>query len=427
MRATTLEQVLRFFDPREPLTGSLLDTWFVPRAGSPRRRLKISLTLQQEEPQKILLVGHRGSGKSTELNKLAAEINDTFEVIGFNVLDTTGRTNMAYEDLMLSISTQVTQRCVDQHLIGRPLSEPLRAGWEDVRDWWRRLVAGLEFRAPAAEAEIGVQLNMLLGQVEVGARQSSITREALKYQINQQMPELIRRLNWVIAQSEAAGGRKLLIVVEGLDKVDLETAVDIFRDHAPTITAPKADMIYTFPIALRHSDHYNTIRLSFPEVCFLPNVWTRYAHGTPDARGHATLRALALARMEPQLIDPAALHLLVQANGGIPVWLVFLMRTAALYALERDEHADQISLADAQHAIRELRREVMVPLTSRDLEVLRARHRDRRLTNDADEQRLLYNGSLIDYTNGEPWCDAHPVLWRLLEQDHGGPGAAPTT
>jgi energy-coupling factor transporter ATP-binding protein EcfA2 len=417
MRAQTLEQVIRFFDPREPLTGQLLRAWFVPREGSPRRRLKISLTVRINEPQKILLVGHRGSGKSTELNKLAEEIADRFGVIGFNVLDVTGRTNLEYEDLMLAISTQVTQDCIDKHLIGRPLSDPVRSGWEAVRDWWRRIVTGLEFQPPAADAEIGVQLNMLLGQVEVGARQSSLTREALKEQINRHMPELIRSLNWVIAEAERSGGKRLVIVVEGLDKVDLDTAITIFRDHAPTIIAPRADMIYTFPLALRHSDHYNTIRLSFPEVCYLPNITTRHGDGTPDADGAAMLRRLVLARMDEALIEPAALDLLVAANGGIPVWLVFLMRAAALYALERSDAATQITVRDAENAIRELRREVLVPLTRHDRGVLRARHRDRRLSNDADEQRLLYNGSLIDYSNGEPWCDAHPVLWPLLERD----------
>ena len=94
MKAVNLEQVIRLFDPTKPLTGQLLNQWFVPRKGSPRPRLKISLKSQYDEPQKALLIGHRGSGKSTELNKLAEEIGDQFHVIGFNVLDITGRTNI---------------------------------------------------------------------------------------------------------------------------------------------------------------------------------------------------------------------------------------------------------------------------------------------------------------------------------------------
>jgi hypothetical protein len=121
--------------------------------------------------------------------------------------------------------------------------------------------------------------------------------------------------------------------------------------------------------------------------------------------------------MERHLIEPEALDLLVKANGGLPSRLVSLMQRAALYALERDAKA--ISATDAFEAIADLRRELQAPLTSQELAVLKRCHRDpaRRLTNDEDERRLLQKGALIDYSNGETWCDAHPALWSLLERD----------
>lgn len=415
MKATNLKQVLSVFDPRRPLIGQDLHMWFTPRQGSPRRRLEIDLR-ESRQPAKILFVGHRGSGKTTELNKLTEEIRDAFQVIGFSVLDLTGRTTPEYEDLMLVISTQVTTECIKAHLISRPLSEPVRKKWEDLRNWWLQVIAGLDFRAPDREGEISLQLSTILGQVEVGARQSSVTHEHIKFQINQQMPELIDRLNWVIDQAEAASNKRMLIVVEGLDKVDLKSAADIFRDHAPTITAPKASMIYSFPLTLRHSEHYQTIRLSFPQVHFLPNIATHHADHSPDPEGDKTLRRLVQVRIDNNLITPEALDVVVNSNGGIPVWLVFLMRSSALYAMERSEEAPQITLADARNAVKELRREMLAPLSQNDLQFLRARHQDRHLTNDADAQRLLYLGSLIEYFNDLQWCDAHPALWSLLEQ-----------
>ena len=211
------------------------------------------------------------------------------------------------------------------------------------------------------------------------------------------------------------GNKRLLLIVEGTDKVDLEPAMSIFRDHAPTITSPKATMIYTFPIDLRHTDHWNTIRLNFPSMYFLPNILTRNADGSDNEQGLNTLRRLVWARAEARLVEPEALELVIRANGGIPSRLVFLMRASALYALERDEQAGVITVDDARNAIQELRREIEVTLTRNDLKVLRERHRDRKLTNDTDEQRLLYNGSLVEYSDGDVWCDAHPALWPLLE------------
>ncbi len=55
--ASTLEQVLQFFDPRKPLFDHQdLQHWFVDRPYSPRESLRILLTTR-EEPQKILFVG----------------------------------------------------------------------------------------------------------------------------------------------------------------------------------------------------------------------------------------------------------------------------------------------------------------------------------------------------------------------------------
>lgn len=423
MKAINLEQVVKYFIPTQPLSGQNLRFWYVPRSGFMRNKMALDLKISPGAP-KMLFVGHRGSGKSTELNKLAEEVSDVFHPLGFSVREITGRPNPTYEDFMLVLSTQLTRECLDRKLAPAPLGDPLRRKWEDLRDWWRQVVAGGSFSVPS-EAELSLQISTLLGQVEVGARQSSFTRDRINEQINRQMPELIGYLNWVIEEAERSSGKRLLVVVEGLDKVDPASALSIFRDHTATITAPQATMIYTFPIALRHADDYNAIRLSFPQVYVLPNLATRHRGGAADEDGATYLRKLVLLRIEEGLIEADALDLLVHSNGGIPSWLVFLMRSAALYALARDGQARTITIVDAKQAVKELRTEGMAPLSRQDLQVLSARHRDHNLSNDPGDQRLLYNGSLIEYANDVAWCDAHPVLWSVLEQEDDDDASVP--
>ncbi len=416
LKASNLEQALCFFNPTKPLSDVGLRLWYVPRSRSPRGRMR-TLLEKETEAQRILFVGHRGSGKSTELNKLAEELEPSFHTIEMNLIDITGRTTPEYDDLMLAMSTRVTRYCIEKKLIRRPLGEALGERWQDLLDWWQQLAGSAQLPTVATEENLSVKLNTILGQLELGVKQSSQTRDRVKLRLNQQMPELIERLNWVIEQAES-GGRPLLIIVEGLDKVDLESANNIFRDHSPTITTPRAAMVFTFPLALRHSDHFNTIRLSFPEVFYLPNICPRKVDASEDQDGLAALRRLVLARIEERLIMPEALELILRNNGGVPVWLVALIRGAILYALERG--GDRIAIGDAENAVRDLLRETLPPLSREDHRVLRARHQDRLLSNDSMEQRLLYNGSLIEYANAVPWCDAHPVLWPLLEDgEHG--------
>ncbi len=413
MKAINLEQVVRFFDPKQALSGQYLLSWFVERAGTPRRRLARSL--EPIEAQKILLVGHRGTGKSTELNKLAEEIRDKYHTIGFDALTVTGRSTMRYEDLMLALSTQITRRCIDEKLIGRPVSEPLHEGWQSLADWWREKVAGFNL-GPQREIETMASLSTLLGEIEIGVSQSAFTREQLNALADREMPELIRRLNWVIGEAESyLNPKRLLLVVEGLDKVDLEAARHIFRDHGPTITAPKAAMIYTFPLPLRYSDDYQTVRRYFNQHVLLPNLSLRHRNGEEDKTGRQALEQVVLNRLNRGLIADEALEHLIVASGGIVVELIKLVNQAALFALDHNTQAQSIKIEDAKNAVKELRRELAANLSLAEWRLLKDRHADRLLTNEPEIEKLLNKGALIEYSNDVQWCDVNPTLWSLLE------------
>lgn len=412
--ASSLEQVLQFFDPRKPLfDANDLRHWFVDRPYSPRESLRILLTTR-DEPQKILFVGHRGNGKSTEIAKLCEELGSGFLPVMFHALDATGRTNLEYEDLMLAIATRTIRQCIDSRLAPKPLIEPVGERWQQFRGWWRQMIAGTGISSSETEISLGAELAGSLAKVEVGVKQSTETREALKLQVNRQMPELLSYLNWVIGEAESRSGKKLLLVVEGLDKVDLGAARGIFRDHSPTITAPKAHMIFTFPLALRHSEEFYTIRAAFSNTQFLPNFCINLPHcADADTTGRKNLRQLVLARAPETFFENEALDDLVLLSGGLPMILVELVQSAALFAIGRK--SARIEKADVARAAREARHNLFAPLTQAEREVLRARHADRAFNNDPIEQRLIYMGSLVEYPNDVQWCDAHPLLWPVLE------------
>lgn len=415
MKAINLEQAVRFFDPRQALSGQYLHAWFVERMGTPR--MQLAAFLKPVGAPKVLLVGHRGAGKSTELNKLAEEMKDTFHTIGFDALTVTGRSNMRYEDLMLALSTQITRRCIDEGLIDRPASEPLHEGWQTLADWWREKVAGFSLGAPK-DIKTMASFSTLLGDIEVGVNQSPFTREQLNAFVDREMPELVRRLNWVIDQAEKhLNPKRLLLVVEGLDKVDLEAARHIFQDHAPTITGLNAAMIYSFPLALRYSEDYQNIKRSFDQHVLLPNLSLRDRHGADDPKGRQAMEQIVLNRLNRDLITPEALEQLIVACGGIVVELIKLVRQAALFALVRAGQAQPtIVLDDAQDAIKGLRRELAANLSLAEWRLLKTRHNDRLLSNEPEIERLLQKGALIEYPNDPSWCDVHPVLWGLLDR-----------
>lgn len=416
MKAQDLAQAIRFFNPRSPLSGAELNYWFVERPDTPRFRLEAYLGAQRE-PVKTLFIGPRGSGKTTELNKLAESMRNVYYSISVPMLDITGRTGMDYVDLMLALFTEVTQQAVSQGALPTPLLQPVQRGWDDLSRWWDVVIAGLAIRPPADESSVQATLGFKLAELQLGVKQSAQTRERINDLLEPRLPEMIQRLNWVLGQLQRPE-RRVLLIVEGLDKIDLAAAESIFRDHAATIAAPEATMIFTFPNALRFSDHFDTIRRNFARTDVLPNFAVRRQNGTANDTVVDDLRGLVWARLEERLADREALDLMLFASGGQLSSLVFLVQNAAVEAVAHRRSPQVITAEDAQEAIRLLRSMLAPELRQADYALLRERHRRRRpLTADADEGRLLYNGTLLEYGDGQPWGDAHPVLWELLEHE----------
>ena len=67
-------------------------------------------------------------------------------------------------------------------------------------------------------------------------------------------------------------------------------------------------------------------------------------------------------------------------------------------------------------AIARERADYQALLNDEHYDVLRQRRGDKKLVNDKIVRDLLYNQSLLEYANGDRWCDVHPVVWPLLDE-----------
>ncbi|MCP4655192.1 MAG: hypothetical protein GY856_07205 [bacterium] len=115
--------------------------------------------------------------------------------------------------------------------------------------------------------------------------------------------------------------------------------------------------------------------------------------------------------MDESLIEPPALDALISISGGVPSELVLAVRAAVSSALHRD--GKQISMhEDVSWAASQLRNPLLRLLSDEDLERLRTIHRDHpnKLPNPREESRLVHIRAALQYSNGDQWFDAHPVL-----------------
>ncbi len=416
MRADTLPEVIRAFDPTQPLRGQALRDWYIDRPGNPLKQIKIYLQGLglANQPVKILFTGHVGSGKSTTLNRLAEEIKRQFLIVPLDVRFFTSIADLTHVDLILGMATSLFQRATEPDVLGKAPAQIAGDVWDDVASFIETVIFGpANFRTPPAGAELSAKVNFLAVEFQTKFASEAATRDAIRRQVESRLAELHDKINQVADSVLVSYKRPVLFFVEGTDKPDLSRAREIFRGHAYALTAFRASTIYTFPIGLRYSGaDFNLIRDHFTETFMLPNFKVTDPDGSPNRGGLACLREALAVRMADGLIEDDARDQIIRASGGLMRTLVQLVRRSAVNAIAAG--GETISVESAEAAIGEERANFVAGLSRDDYPVLYERHMDKQLSGDAAVLRLLQTRALLEYADGNPWCDVHPVALPLV-------------
>jgi len=408
IRAGTLVQALNIFDPERPLrTEQELRHYFVERAMSPLQ--EVALLLQHtERPQKILFTGHRGSGKSTELGKLALLLKDHFFVVGYSVKNVLNLFDVSYVDVVFSLAAELIRAATEREV--RVREELLRHILDFAKEVSKELV--IEDRA---EAEVGAALNFYVVKLQGKVGKEATTRTLVREKVEPRLSDLLENVDLLSREIERATGQRVLVIVEDLDKADLIRARELFYGHALSLTSPACCAIYTFPTALRHDNDFIQIRQSFSELVVLPNFPVDHRDGSPDEAGLARLQQILTLRAEERLFTPGASAELVKWSGGLARELIILARQACLLAMEAEKRTIDEGVV-AQAATR-MRIDYEVLLTSQQLDLLRGVQDGKRVENDEHHRALLHNLSALEYRNDEGvWYDVHPIVRALLQE-----------
>ena len=132
--ADNLDKAYINFDPFQPLPGD--SEFYVGRKNNPLDRMGRALLRENPRPPKFLFSGHRGSGKSTELNKLMADtkIQDKYFIVHYSIKEVLDVAGLDYTDLLLSIGAQIFIKATDDGRV------KLRKGLLDELNRWRSTV-----------------------------------------------------------------------------------------------------------------------------------------------------------------------------------------------------------------------------------------------------------------------------------------------
>lgn len=415
--AENLRDAFNLLNHREPVRPEQIPFLFVKRAKTPTNALRVRLQLSKK-PQKILFVGHRGSGKSSELAYLKTLIDDEFLAIFIPIYDIFQAPVVTHTEIIFAMLVQLLKVATDENIVPAGV---VTTAWEALLQnfltpAWESLF-GTQTLNKQTTPNISVKLSILVTELEAKIGES-YTRNQVKEVFSGKIHDLLRNMNDLSRQLEQKTKRRLLLIVEGIDKLDPKTVRQLFTDHARTLTAPYPSLIYTFPIAERYNDQFHIIEQNFDGAHILSNIALKHRDQQPDREGQYTFIKILHKRLIPELFAKGVMDQLIHISGGHVKTLIDLGHKAIIQAVVDSDSI--IQKKHLQQAIRETRDDYIAFLRQEQLDLLLACHKseDKGLDDiSPDKQALLFNGSLLEYSNTiGPWADINPIVVELLER-----------
>lgn len=418
MQAQTLKDAIRVFDPRKTLDKENLDEYYTYRIRDKKEDpaiTELKIRIFGADAQKILFSGHRGCGKSTELNKLAWDLEENHDgllIVKYNVTDVLNILDLDYSDILFSLAYELYHKAnssgvtIDQVILNE-IEEFVGDVTKDVEEVMEK------------RRGLGVMFQKLFA---AKYQQESLTRESVRKQLKPRISRLIELINLVVTQIKLAG-YEALIIIDGIDGSPLDIGKKLYYGYGQVLSKPDCAIIYTIPISAVYSSEFTVIQQSFDDTIILPNIAVINRDGAPCEDGEDVFSNLSEMRMHPDLIEDDALRYAIKMSAGITREFVRTTKDSCVEAIVRD--GDRITCDDVKRAVTDRKNDFKRILSKKtQYTALKEVHDTKSIyINDEDIRAeipgLLHNLSIVEY-NGDIWWDVHPVVLSILESmdDH---------
>lgn len=456
--ARTLVDVAENCTP-DPLENEKLRRFFVEtddaRDGRSHLRDRLLRIFNNDGPPKrVLVYGHRGCGKSTELNRFKENAGDQWFIVDFSIKNYLPPVGVRAEDILLAIAVAIFDKLNDKNAKPgeeRPRIKISEGFLDQIHDFFAD-ISITDTRSRAAKARVGAEAGVgdnpfwglivqLRAKLSAELSVGSAFQQSRVEKIRQRPGDLIVAMNnllRVVEEALKAQGKKLMLVVEDLDKLQLADAEDVFVRNNLLLSKLATNVIYTIPIFTFYTDNADAIRAQFDDELHLQMIKVFHLDGSP-APGYEKVKEIIFKRVNPEMIDEDAVALLVRATGGVLRHVFEALQTVSSFANIRD---DRIRKANIRDALNKVRADIGIAVgwprdkdgnqkkpddlyeTLLEAAKVQARGVIYPPKNDPAIHVLLRSCALIEY-NGERWLGVHPLAWEYLRQLGKDPGDSP--
>lgn len=421
MPATTLPDAYNEFDPRQRITPEEVDRLFVLRPHSPVARMKTQLQVSNR-PLKLLFIGHGGAGKSSELSYLSTLLTDQFLSVFTPLYDFYQGATVNHTEIVFAIYVKLLEQATSEEIMPTGMvTDSWNLLMERIFDPLRKHLFGAEQMPFDKETSITIKLKLLVTELEAKIGTETYTRNQIKEKFEGRVAEILDNIEQLSKLLETHLNKKILLIIEDLDKFNLVTARTLFVDNARTLTAPYPSIIYSLPVAIRYDSNFRGIEIGFSKAYLLPNIALTHRDGSDDDEGRKTMQEILNRRVDPSLFAPSVQEQLISWSGGHVKTLIQIGQQAIINAIVSD--AAQVEVEHVEQARKALRNDYMAALKPAQIALLQNVRidPDKDLDDTTPEiQALLLNSSLLEYENSRGyWANVRPLVVELLDRNNG--------
>ncbi len=378
---------------------------------------------------KIVVAGHRGSGKSTELNRVYEDLKDK----GYVVLWASVNLNLDPKDISFSDVMRLLVLLIDDRFGPEIESNPgLKQAFETVQAWFREVTIKLEDDIQDArtnsvdiaiggkveavvEGEIGAglvkgkakartELGKLQAAINILRRSNSSKRTEIKETLERYSNELVSNVNSLLRAIPQAS--RTIFILDNVDKYDAKIVNDVFLENADLFRDLDSHLVFTVQSSLLFNPEnhvpdqaFETLRLPMLPI-FKP------MSRTPNPPVVQHLQD-AIEKRVPKVLFAdfdSATEKAVHFSGGCWRDLLRILHGALLDANV------VIEMKDIESAIGRVAQTYTGLIRDEDdLKLLAEVHTTKHLMSNERSLYLLHHLCVLVY-NGTNWYDVHPLL-----------------
>jgi hypothetical protein len=392
------------------------------RGGRIIEELKENITFfSPDEPTCELFTGHIGCGKSTELLRLKAELEEKgFHVVYFESSQDLELGDVDISDIMLAIARRVGESLESQEKL--QLNEPKGL---------KSLLQGIA-KLFQVELEVSAEASLGIAKITAKAKDSPELRNKLREYLGPRTKGILDSINEELLQPaieklKQRGKKGLVVIVDNLDRVENSQKPwgrpqpeYLFVDRGEQLRQLKCHVVYTMPLSLRFSNDIERLTQRFmvnPKV--LPMVPVLQRNGSVCEEGMYLLKQMVLARAFPRIPEeyrfdliknifdsPETLEQLCRVSGGHVRELLML-----LYDWIKKERRLPLSKNILEIVVKARSNQMKLAITDNEWELLRQVAQHKQVRGDEDYRSLVHSRFVYEYCDRDgSWFDINPIL-----------------